>query len=190
MPSLPVLRRLSVRPEGGFTLVEILVVTSIISVLASLTLVAISEVKQRANEAMARSQVAILGNGLELYRQDEAEFPGQDEPLPHTENRFPRLYDALLGTPRPSGPGSRSAPYIHLKEDYVAVYDRSSGEHRVAKRNEIHDPTTTKVLVNPWRNPYVYRVRDPRSATIYSIGRNETDDTVALHEDSDDIGNW
>ena len=56
--------------------------------------------------------------------------------------------------------------------------------------HRLHDPTTTKVLVDPWHNPYVYRVRDPRSATIYSIGRNETDDTVPLHEDSDDIGNW
>ena len=158
--------------------------------LASLTLVAVTEVRERANEAIARSQVALLANGLDLYRQDENEFPGQNESLPHEENRFPLLYDALLGTPRPQGAGGRSAPYVHLKEEYVAVYDRRTGEHRMAKRREIHDDSVTKVLVDPWGNPFVYRLRDVRTADLYSIGRNETDDTIALRDDGDDIGNW
>ena len=81
----------------GFTLIEILVVISIISVLASLTLVAIQEVNARANETAARAQIALLNGGLELFRYDEDEFPGQDEALPHAENRFPVLYDARLG---------------------------------------------------------------------------------------------
>ena len=174
----------------GFTLIEILVVISIISVLASLTLVAVSEVKARANEATARAQVALLDGGLELYRYDEAEFPGQDEALPHTENRFPVLYNALFGAPRPRGPGGRSAPYVGLREEHVAVYDTATGEHRMARRRDIRDPEVVNVLVDPWGNPYVYRLRDQRTADLYSIGRNEADDTIALRDNSDDIGNW
>ena len=174
----------------GFTLIESLVVISIISVLASLTLVAIQEVKARANETAPRAQIALLDGGLELFRYDEDEFPGQDEALPHTENRFPVLYDALLGTPQPRGPGGRSAPYINLKEEHVAVYDTATGEHRMARRREIRDPKVVKVLVDPWGNPYVYRLRDRRTTDIYSIGRNEADDTIARRDNSDDIGNW
>jgi len=193
------LSRVAARKRGGFTLIEILIVISIIALLSSFVLVAITRGKQGAAEAMATQMVAQLTSALERYVQDEGEYPAMGEKADPDRNDFPQLYDALLGDPKPHGKGGRSAPYLQIKEDQIAVYDEDLDQYRTAEKDERLSDKTKKYILDPWGQPYVYRCNKGKKreswmhradADIYSIGPNEQDDTAMESEKSDDIGNW
>lgn len=185
---------------SGFTLIEILIVISIIALLASMILVAIQKARQGASEAICKQEVSSMSQALEQFVQDEAEYPGMTEKADPERNDFPLFFDAIFGDRRPAGPGGRSAPYTRYEEAKVVVFDPDTELYRVATREEIHDRKTKKFLMDPWGNPYWYRcnkgkefadhVHNQYGADIYSWGLNEKDDTVEPGEKSDDIGNW
>jgi prepilin-type N-terminal cleavage/methylation domain-containing protein len=188
------------RGRAGFTLIEILIVISIIGLVASLILVAIQQGRKKAMVAATRVEVSSLGNALEQYVQDESVYPGQDlEPDPE-RNDFPLLFNALFGKKRPGGPGGRSAPYTKYDESKVNVWDNDAEDYRPATVEEIRDLKTEKYLMDPLGKVYVYRankgktvqnwMRNTESADIYSFGLNGEDDTKEENENSDDIGNW
>jgi prepilin-type N-terminal cleavage/methylation domain-containing protein len=187
-------------PRRGFTLIEILIVISIIALLASLVLASVSIGKDQALRSAARSMVHALDVGLENYAQDEGRYPGSDLQADPDRNDVPLLFEALFGEPRPGGPGGRSAPYGRFKETDVRVWDRAQDGYRPATRLEILDPKCEKYLSDPWEQVYIYRankgkqaqawMRNFRGADIYSTGPDERDDTIANAERSDDLGNW
>jgi|SRR5688572_16937419 len=183
----------------GFTLIEILIVISIISVLAGLVMVAIGRARDRANESLAHTEVAALSQALAAFVADEAAYPGMDTKPDADRNDFPLLYDALCADPRPRGRGGRNAPYVDFKENKIAVQDDDTGAYRKATRAELRNPDVRKYILDPWGNPYVYRCNKSspqkeewmhKDADIYSLGLNEEDDTANLVEEGDDIGNW
>jgi type II secretory pathway pseudopilin PulG len=177
-----------------------LIVVGIISLLASLCLVGIQNAQKHTKISLATTQVALLGQSLDHYLQDEGAYPGMEMESDTGRNDFPLLLSALCGVRKPKGPGGRNAPYLQLKEDDMAVVDLATGSFRKATRQELRDPDVQKFLLDPWRNPYVYKVnkgKEPGSyrhnlegADIYSLGPNEADDTVLENEKGDDIGNW
>lgn len=54
----------------GFTLVELVIVISVISVLATITVVAYSGVVARANDTQRTAAVAAVRKALDMYRAD------------------------------------------------------------------------------------------------------------------------
>ena len=187
------------RTSGGFTLIEILIVISIIALLASFVLVAVGKAREATNESMASTEIASLSQGLAAYVADEAEYPGMELAPDPERNDFPILYEALFGERKPRGKGGRNAPYADFKEDKVAVEDPETEGYRKATRSEIRDPKVKKYLLDPWGNPYMYRCNKNvakkedwmhKDADIYSKGKNEEDDTVNEVENADDLGNW
>jgi prepilin-type N-terminal cleavage/methylation domain-containing protein len=178
----------------AFTLIEILIVISIIALLASLVLVAVQRARINAMVAVARTTVTGLDIGLSNYRDDEGDLPGIEDGADPDENRFPALYRALCGARRPVGPGGRSAPYFRPSEADVVVAGEEAEGLRKAHRDEILDDQTDKYLLDPFGEPYVYRVREmgrgrPPRADIYSTGPDHADGR-ASGEEGDDIGNW
>jgi prepilin-type N-terminal cleavage/methylation domain-containing protein len=191
--------RLSSPEASGFTLIEILIVISIIALLASFVLVAVNRARETANEALATTDISSISQGLSAYVADEAEYPGIELKPDPERNDFHVLYEALFGERKPKGKGGRGAPYAQFKEDKVSVYDADTETYRKATREELRDPKVKKYLMDPWGNPYVYRCNKGslekedwmhKDADIYSLGPNEEDDTTALSEENDDIGNW
>jgi general secretion pathway protein G len=189
--------------HAGFTLIEILIVISIIALLSSMVLVAITKARGDVSAALAKTAVSGISNALENYIQDEADYPGWEvKKIDAETNLFPYLYDALFGEPRPNGRGGRNAPYMKIEEKNVAIWDDDSETYVTATKDDIDAPRVKKYLLDPWGNPYIYRpnkgkkkeswMHNARSADIYSCGPNGEDDTAAEnHEDSnDDIGNW
>src|SRR5437867_2678403 len=96
----------------GFTLVEILIVISIIAVLASMILAGVTFARKRANVAITQSLVTNLATALSTYYRDKGEYPGRD--YKDGENAFPALYEALFGERPPRGKGGPSAPYMEI----------------------------------------------------------------------------
>jgi prepilin-type N-terminal cleavage/methylation domain-containing protein len=183
----------------GFTLVEILIVISIIALLSSLVLVAVTRGRTGAATAIATTQVSSISSALERYYEEEGLFPAMSLKPDPTRNDFPQLYNALLGEPKPRGPGGRSAPYVKVKEDQVAVWSDERQTYVQATRDDVDDVKVEKYILDPWGNPYVYRCNKGkkretwmknRDADVYSTGPNNEDDTVTESEKSDDIGNW
>jgi len=181
----------------AFTLIEILIVISIIGLLASFVTVGIQLARIKALMRLAQAQVGSLVLAVENYAFDEAEYPGKGLEHDPGRNDFPLLFKALFGERRPRGPGGRSAPYASLPEKDVAVWDNDLQAYRKALRRELQDDRIPKYIVDPWGNPYVYRATREegskvcrREFVLYSLGPNEIDDVAAGSEDPDDIGNW
>jgi hypothetical protein len=174
-------------------------VISIIALLASFVLVAVGKAREATNEGMASTEIAALSQGLAAYVADEAEYPAMELPPDPDRNDFPILFEALFGERKPKGKGGRNAPYAEFKEDKVAVEDPETENYRKATLPERRDAKVRKYLLDPWGNPYIYRCNKNvakkenwmhKDADIYSMGKNEEDDTVNEVENADDLGNW
>jgi prepilin-type N-terminal cleavage/methylation domain-containing protein len=187
--------------QRGFTLIEILVVVSIIAILASMILGAVTLARKSTYVALAKSTVSNLSSQLGRYVQDTGKYPGSE--YKDEENAFPALFEALFGEKPPKGKGGPSAPYGEFKEDDVAVLDDSGEDndsYRKATPDEIYDPKIPKYLIDPWGKPYVYHENKSRARKEYMHGRNfdiysrgpdKTDQTVdGEKENIDDIGVW
>ena len=61
---------------AGFTLVELLVVISIIGILASIGLVAFNSAQARSRDVQRKSDLKQISSALELYYSDYGQYPG------------------------------------------------------------------------------------------------------------------
>lgn len=66
---------------NGFSLVELMVVIFIIGLLATVVLINVLPSQDKAMVVKARSDIATLEQGMEMYRLDMASYPGQGEGL-------------------------------------------------------------------------------------------------------------
>ena len=63
--------------QKGFTLIELLVVISIIGVLSSVVMVSLNNARERARDAVRKSDLAQLHRALELYYLDYDQYPSE-----------------------------------------------------------------------------------------------------------------
>lgn len=74
-------RRISRRPTGGFTLLELLVVVVIIGLLAGLVAPRYFDQLGKTNTGIAKAQIASLEKALDQYRLDVGSFPTSEQGL-------------------------------------------------------------------------------------------------------------
>jgi general secretion pathway protein G len=67
--------------EGGFTLVELMVVLVIIGLLATVVIINVLPSQNRAMVQKAKADVALLDQGLEMYKLNNLVYPGGGEGL-------------------------------------------------------------------------------------------------------------
>jgi general secretion pathway protein G len=68
----------SSHPDRGFTLIEILVVISIIGLLSAVVLASLSSARQRARDAQRISAIRQMQTALDLYYADNGQYPDGD----------------------------------------------------------------------------------------------------------------
>lgn len=72
----------------GFTLVELLVVITIIAILAALVLSTAGGIQDKAARSRAQSEIAALGAALESYKADNGDYPTGTFNTNATGNKF------------------------------------------------------------------------------------------------------
>ena len=99
------------KSRGGFTLVELLVVIGVIAVLASLSLVALSQVGAASDRSKAISNMRQIGAGINIFTADnDGRLPGPLWPGqlaqfdPARSGRLVRELAPYLGIPTPTAP--------------------------------------------------------------------------------------
>jgi general secretion pathway protein G len=103
------MRRSTLAPDAGVTLVEMMVVIVIIGLIAAVVAINVLPAQDTARAEKARADVRTLEQALELFRLDQARFPTTEEGL-----------EALARPPAADAGGlpKRAEPYIRrLPED-------------------------------------------------------------------------
>ena len=109
--------RTGMAKRSGFTLVELLVVISIIGVLVGLLVPAVFAVRRTMNNGMVKIEVQALANAVEKYRTKYGDYPpdGSDWRIMETHFRkaFPSILQSELNLLNPSLPVSAT-----IRNDY------------------------------------------------------------------------
>jgi len=181
----------------GFTLIELMIVISIIAVLASLVVVGITKAKQRANEVEVTSAISALETALKQYDAEKGILPGFDDPASPFTNSLPKILAVLIGD------GART-PYLEVSESKIFVEKEGVEKgFRQANQQEMYDPKVNKYILDPWGESFIARenrsktkkepwMKKPHFIDIYSKGPNREDETAQgkAAGESDDVGNW
>lgn len=69
------------RRQGGFTLIEVMVVIVIIGIMAALVVPNLAGRQDQAQVTAAKSDLRALGNALELYKLDNFSYPSTEQGL-------------------------------------------------------------------------------------------------------------
>ncbi|MFA5338958.1 MAG: type II secretion system protein GspG [Candidatus Omnitrophota bacterium] len=150
--------------KSGFTIIELIVVMTIILILAGLITGAAQKAKQQAMIAKARSMIAGIETALGMFQADTGIYPA-------SANLYTNLVSSATGLTTVQAQ-NWSGPYMNFQT------------------NEIN--TTAGTILDPWNSAYHYTNTGSAShgydhyIDIWSNGPNKVDNSGA----GDDITNW
>ena len=70
-----------IKNERGFTLVELMVVVTILAILASIAIPRFSDQKQKAEEMKTKADITILQNAVDMFYFDHGVYPDETSDL-------------------------------------------------------------------------------------------------------------
>lgn len=170
--------------RNGFTMIELLVVVSIIAVLAGLLIPAISMVRERSKRAEAQQTVCELMIAFETYRQEGSKiFPtpfwaGYDYSM--AAGKEPATYSHFVESDDPTKAFAIAMQDVHngtvIDGVLTLLLDRNL---YTMKRSQLDRSDADGRLLDPWGNPYHYRLRldgTTRTALTCVAGKSKLSD--------------
>ncbi len=172
-----------IQRQRGFTLVEILVVMTIILILAALTTGGMQFVKTRQKNNQAEIQIGLLSKGIEDYKLDNGDYPGAED---------------AGGS---SGTGESNMLFRALYYDGFEAGDDGTASIYLSELDPLNDAQkwtegsgSSAEIIDPWENEYRYRrgsgALNP-DYDLWSMGKDEdTEGDGTDDKDKDDIRNF
>lgn len=179
------------RPRhGGFTILELLIVMSIIVALAGFAITTIQGAMQRAAIARAKAELALLAQALEDYKRYYGDYPQTGPSLanaqkvtrnasgvssgPGLATTAARLFNALIGVYGPTNFNTRlNGPiFIDVSRFTLEVPFSSSTQTTTNSLSTFGVPTGSppakpaqnNSILDPWGNRYLYFYYQPGGA--------------------------
>jgi general secretion pathway protein G len=111
------------RGQGGFTLVELLVVMVILGLLAALVVPAYLGRERKARSQAAKTQIELFGTALDTFRLDVGRYPSSQEGLAALQEGrgIPGWDGPYLKKGVPADPWGR--PYLYVSPGEHGDYD-------------------------------------------------------------------
>jgi general secretion pathway protein G len=171
----------------GFTLIEILIVMTIIIILAAMVMGGFGFVKTKQKNHQAEIQIKLLENAIQEYHSDNGDYPG-DENAGGSDgiDQSNMLFQALYWDTDDDGNGmSPSSP----DEDQTIYLDELDPDNDSQKW--VDGTGATATITDPWGEEYRYRRGSGASNPdfdLWSTGPDGPDG--AAGNDKDDIKNF
>lgn len=195
------------RKVKAFTLIELMVVVTIIVLLAGMTVAITTAVQNKARRAKTSALIKAIDAGLERYRTDNGDYPrpaqedetGEVNGMNTKTGPAKALYQALSGDGDDAIEGGSSGSDGETDDDEKAYWEEivnplgGSSEQReeggggptVRKGVPVEYVNGGFLLTDPWKHPWQYELFDPAESDEYSQNtRNMTYDLWSFGEDS------
>lgn len=140
--------------KKGFTLIEMLVVITIIVILAGISVAGFSFVTTKQANEQAKIQVSLLSQALEEYKMDHGDYPASNS---DSSQLYIKLFyegyefseDPNRSDPDPNNP---KATRIYLA-DLDPRHDKQGWVDPVSAA----EPPASTNIIDPWGENYIYR---------------------------------
>ena len=172
------------RRNGGFSLMELIVVVAIIVILAGLTLGAMNVVNRKKADKTASVQLKLIENAIENYNSDNRSYPPNPDPMGERGDEV--LYKYLYY----DGFETRDTGGVVYMPEFDPENNAKSGQQWMQGLG------AEARVVDPWGQFWLYRSADSTGAQnpdfdIWSKGVDGKTNEDPKHKDcADDIRNF
>jgi prepilin-type N-terminal cleavage/methylation domain-containing protein len=195
-------KRVWVRPRKGFTLIEMLIVVSVIAILAALLLPTISAVRLSAKKKATRLLVEGIVAGLKRYYTDFDEYPPSSLAKPGGVPYEPgSIYKYLCGDKgqglikTEAGKKQHIDPYVvippeNIRRDSNIVYVTDSWGKDIQYANCKAFTDNAKAGTPDYVAVPTNETHNPNGVDVWSYGPDRVEAKDGLMDLEDDIANW
>ncbi len=153
-----------IKREGGFTLIEIVVILAVIAIIAAAMVPRISGIMDDAKISRAGSEVQTIGMGILRFNANTGKWPSRNSS--DSDNSIKSLISGTADAPVPA-PGLGSTGFLETPSDYFDNHLKNNspgdaaagGDYPVMGVNRWNGPYLQQVAADPWGNAYICNIQ-------------------------------